>query len=164
MIRPCTDTDFAAIHRIINDAAQAYRGVIPADCWHEPYMPQDELAHQIDSGVAFWGYEQNGALSGVMGIQPVREVTLIRHAYVLTPVRNRGIGSALLGHLRTLTTTPILIGTWAAATWAIRFYEKNGFELIEGEQKNRLLKQYWTIPERQMETSVVLAEAHAYRT
>ena len=163
MIRPCTDADFAAIHEIINDAAQAYRGIIPADRWHEPYMPQDELAHQIESGVVFWGYEQNGALCGVMGIQPVREVTLIRHAYVLTPIRNRGIGTALLGHLRTLTATPILIGTWAAAIWAIRFYEKNGFELVNGEQKNRLLKRYWTIPERQIETSVVLAEWRGQR-
>ena len=163
MIRPCTDADFGAIYEIINDSAQAYRGIIPADRWHEPYMEQAELAHQIDSGVVFWGYEEQGVLSGVMGIQPVRDVTLIRHAYVHTASRNRGIGGALLKHLRTLTDTPILIGTWAAASWAIRFYEKHGFELLAGEHKNRLLKEYWSIPERQIETSVVLAEAGRHR-
>ena len=159
MIRPCADADFQAILEIINDAAQAYRGTIPADCWHEPYMPEAELAHQIESGVRFWGYEENGELSGVMGIQHVRDLTLIRHAYVRTVCRYRGIGAALLMHVRTLTAKPILIGTWAAASWAIRFYEKHGFALIGGEEKNRLLRKYWTIPERQIETSVVLTEA-----
>jgi GNAT superfamily N-acetyltransferase len=159
MIRPCADADFHAILEIINDAAQAYRGIIPADRWQEPYMPAAELAHQLASGVGFWGYEENGDLSGVMGIQHVRDVTLIRHAYVRTACRNRGIGTRLLTHLRTLTAQPILIGTWATAGWAIRFYEKHGFALITGEEKNRLLKKYWSIPERQVETSVVLAEA-----
>ena len=163
MIRICDEADIPTIFEIINDSAQAYRGVIPADCWHEPYMPHAELAQQISSGVEFWGYMQDGALCGVMGIQHVADVTLIRHAYVRTAHRNRGIGAQLLTHLRGLTSKPILIGTWAAATWAIRFYEKNGFELIKGEQKNRLLKEYWTIPERQIETSVVLAEVHGYR-
>ena len=164
MIRPCTDADLFAILEIINDAAQAYRGIIPADRWHEPYMPEAELAHQIESGVRFWGYEENGELSGAMGIQDVRDVTLIRHAYVRTVRRNRGIGASLLAHLRTLTAKPILIGTWAAATWAIRFYEKNGFALIEGEEKTRLLRKYWAIPERQIETSVVLAELREHHT
>ena len=143
---------------IINDSAQAYRGVIPADCWHEPYMPHTELAQQIASGVEFWGYTQDGTLCGVMGIQDVADVTLIRHAYVRTAHRNRGIGAELLTHLRGLTRKPILIGTWAAATWAIRFYEKQGFALVSGEHKNSLLKKYWSIPDRQIETSVVLAE------
>jgi GNAT superfamily N-acetyltransferase len=146
------------ILEIINDAAQAYRGVIPADRWHEPYMQAAELAHQIESGVEFWGYAQRNELSGVMGIQHVRDVTLIRHAYVRTASRNRGIGTALLAHLRTLTSEPVLIGTWAAAGWAIRFYEKHGFALVGGEEKNLLLRRYWSIPERQAETSVVLAE------
>jgi len=158
MIRPCTEADFPAILDIINDAAQAYRGVIPADCWHEPYMEDAELARQIESGVEFWGYVQRDALSGVMGIQHVRDVTLIRHAYVRTILRNSGIGTALLMHLRTLTAKPILIGTWAAADWAIRFYEKHGFALIGNEEKNVLLQKYWSIPQRQAETSVVLAE------
>ena len=163
MIRPCADTDFLAILEIINDAAQAYRGTIPADCWHEPYMQEAELAHQIESGVRFWGYEENGALSGVMGIQHVRDVTLIRHAYVRTVCRSRGIGAALLVHLRTLTAKPILIGTWAAARWAIRFYEKHGFALISGEEKNRLLRKYWSIADRQVETSVVLSEKRGHQ-
>ena len=158
MIRPCTEADFPAILDIINDAAQAYRGVIPADCWHEPYMEDAELARQIESGVEFWGYVLRDALSGVMGIQHVRDVTLIRHAYVRTILRNSGIGTALLMHLRTLTAKPILIGTWAAADWAIRFYEKHGFALIGNEEKNVLLQKYWSIPQRQAETSVVLAE------
>ncbi len=122
-------------------------------------MPEAELAHQLADGVTFWGYEENGDLSGVMGIQHVRDVTLIRHAYVRTARRNLGIGAALLTHLRTLSVKPILIGTWASASWAIRFYEKHGFAMIVGEEKNHLLKKYWSIPERQIETSVVLAEA-----
>ena len=158
MIRSCTSAELPAMLEIINDSAQAYRGVIPADCWHEPYMPHTELAQQIASGVEFWGYTQDGELCGVMGIQHVADVTLIRHAYVRTAHRNRGIGAQLLTHLRGLTRKPILIGTWAAATWAIRFYEKQGFALVSGEHKNSLLKKYWSIPERQIETSVVLAE------
>jgi GNAT superfamily N-acetyltransferase len=163
MIRICDNADIATIFDIINDSAQAYRGVIPADCWHEPYMPDTELAQQIASGVEFWGYTENGQLSGVMGIQHVADVTLIRHAYVRTAERNRGIGAKLLTHLRGLTAKPILIGTWAAASWAIRFYEQHGFALVTGEDKNVLLRKYWAIPDRQIETSVVLAEVRGQR-
>lgn len=158
MIRPCIDTDFDAIAAIINDGAQAYRGVIPADCWTEPYMPEQELRHELAGGVVFWGFEENGELVGVMGIQDVAEVTLIRHAYVRTAYRRRGIGAALLSHLRGLAGKPILIGTWKAATWAIRFYQQHGFRLVAEDEKIRLLKKYWSIPQRQVETSVVLAE------
>lgn len=157
MIRLCVDSDFETIYEIINDAAQAYQGVIPADCWKEPYMPREELRHEIDDGVQFWGYEE-GELVGVMGMQHVQDVTLIRHAYVRTARRNQGIGSQLLIYLRKRTTRPILVGTWADAVWAIRFYEKHGFRLVTGEEKNRLLGKYWSIPKRQVETSVVLAE------
>jgi GNAT superfamily N-acetyltransferase len=143
---------------IINDAAQAYKGVIPADCWHEPYMPKAELQQELEAGVVFWGFEVGGDLVGVMGIQHVQDVTLIRHAYVRTASRNQGLGGQLLAHLRTLTDRPILIGTWAAATWAIRFYEKHGFRLVTPAEKNRLLRKYWTISDRQIETSAVLAE------
>ena len=158
MIGPCGDTDFEMIYAIINDGAEAYRGVIPADRWHEPYMSRDELRHEIDSGVQFWGYQDGGELVGVMGIQDVQVVTLIRHAYVRTASRHRGIGGKLLAELRRLTARPVLIGTWAAATWAIRFYEKHGFRLVTPEEKNRLLKKYWSIPDRQVETSVVLGD------
>lgn len=143
---------------IINDAALAYRGVIPEDCWHEPYMPAAELTREIAADVRFAGYEQAGTLTGVMGTQPVQDVTLIRHAYVSTRAQRQGIGAALLQHLRARTDRPILIGTWARATWAIRFYEKHGFRVIEGVAKNALLKKYWTVPDRQIETSVVLAD------
>ena len=158
MIRLCVPIEFEAIYEIINDAAQAYKGVIPSDCWQEPYMSTEELQLEIESGVVFWGFEANGDLVGVMGIQPVQDVTLIRHAYVRTVNRNRGIGGKLLAHLRTLTDRPILIGTWAAAVWAIRFYEKHGFRLVSPEEKDRLLKKYWTISDRQIETSIVLAD------
>jgi N-acetylglutamate synthase-like GNAT family acetyltransferase len=161
MIRQCGTDDFETIYEIVNDAAVAYKGVIPADRWHEPYMPREELQHEIDAGVRFWGYEENGDLVGVMGIQDVQDVTLIRHAYVRTTQRRKGIGGKLLSHLLTQTERPILIGTWATATWAIRFYEKHGFRLVSEEEKNRLLKKYWSIPERQVETSVVLAETGA---
>ena len=159
MIRRCTTQDFDQIHAIINDGAQSYKGIIPADRWTEPYMSTLQLQHEIDEGVIFWGYEGNGQLSGVMGIQPVRDVTLIRHAYVLTTSQKQGIGAHLLAHLRELATGPVLIGTWADAAWAIRFYEKHGFQLVSGREKDELLKQYWTIPQRQVETSVVLADA-----
>lgn len=158
MIRLCQANDFEHIYAIINDAASAYEGVIPTDCWHEPYMSRAELQHELAAGVEFWGYEQAGELVGVMGSQPVQDVTLIRHAYVRTATRNQGIGGQLLTHLRPLTERPILIGTWAAAVWAIRFYEKHGFRLVTMAEKERLLRKYWTISDRQIETSVVLAE------
>jgi GNAT superfamily N-acetyltransferase len=156
-IRPCRDDEHPAILRIINDAAEAYRGVIPADCWHEPYTPAEELGREIAAGVVFWGYEDDGALAGVMGIQPVHDVDLIRHAYVLTRAQRQGVGSALLRHLRQLSHRRIMIGTWAAADWAIRFYERHGFVCVPAERKTSLLKTYWTVPDRQIETSVVLA-------
>jgi GNAT superfamily N-acetyltransferase len=158
MIRKCDDTDFETIYEIVNDGAQAYKGVIPADRLKEPYMGRDALRHEIDAGVEFWGYEEAGEVLGVMGIQHVLDVTLIRHAYVRTARQNKGIGGKLLLHLRTRTSRPILIGTWADASWAIRFYEKHGFRVVTVEEKNRLLKKYWSIPDRQIETSVVMAE------
>ncbi|MGH8701730.1 MAG: GNAT family N-acetyltransferase [Burkholderiales bacterium] len=159
MIRLCNDADIPAIFTIINDAAQAYRGAIPDDCWNDPYMPEQELRHELASGVVFWGYEENNELVGVMGIQDVADVTLIRHSYVRTAQRRRGIGAKLLSHLRTVADKPILIGTWKAATWAVRFYRKHGFRVVPEEEKNRLLRKYWTISDRQIETSLVLAEA-----
>jgi N-acetylglutamate synthase-like GNAT family acetyltransferase len=158
MIRQCSADDFEAIWEIINDGARAYKGVIPEDRWKEPYMTRDELRHEMAEGVGFWGLEQDGELSGVMGIQAVKDVTLIRHAYIRTDRQKSGIGAKLLTHLLSLTNTPVLIGTWAAATWAIRFYEKNGFRQVEEQEKNRLLKKYWTVPEEQIATSVVLAD------
>ena len=158
-IRPCSTIDVPALFTIINDAAQAYRGIIPADRWHEPYMPREELEHEIADGVAFWGAERDGRLVGVMGIQDRGDVALIRHAYVRTSERRKGIGEALLAHLETLTAGPILIGTWGAATWAIAFYEKHGYRVLPRPEIVRLLHKYWCIPERQVETSVVLANA-----
>jgi N-acetylglutamate synthase-like GNAT family acetyltransferase len=157
MLERCTHHDFGEIYEIINDAASAYKNVIPADCWYEPYMPESELSLQIEEGVEFWCYKEDDKILGVMGIQDKREVTLIRHAYVRTPERNKGIGRKLLAHLRTLTSKPILIGTWAAADWAIQFYQKHGFRLLSAEEKNKLLLKYWNISQRQVETSVVLA-------
>lgn len=159
MIRLCTSQDFDRIHAIINDGARAYRGIIPADRWSDPYMSTHQLRHEINEGVIFWGYQDNGQLSGVMGIQPVRDVTLIRHAYVVTTSQKQGIGARLLAHLRELATGPVLIGTWSDATWAIRFYEKHGFQIVGAAEKDQLLKTYWSIPARQVETSVVLADA-----
>jgi len=156
MIRPCTDSDVGDIFAIVNDAAKAYKGVIPSDRWHEPYMPLDELTEEIAAGVKFWGYEDGGQLAGIMGMQPVKDVTLIRHAYVRTEMRSRGIGGKLLAHLLGQIEGRILVGTWKAADWAVRFYQKHGFQLVSGEEKDRLLKTYWHIPERQIETSVVL--------
>ena len=158
MIRKCKPEDFKTIYTIINDAAQAYEGIIPADRWKYPYMPEYELKHEIDDGVIFWGYEENGKLIGVMGIQDVKDVTLIRHAYVKTSRRNQGIGSRLLQFLLEKTEKPVLIGTWADVHWATRFYEKHGFRQVSTDEKNMLLKKYWKIPERQVETSVVLAD------
>lgn len=157
MIRRCTDDDFAAIESVINEAAEAYRGVIPADCWHEPYMPAQELKNEIAAGVNFWGWENAGALAGVMGIQEVRGATLIRHAYVRVGQQGRGIGSELLAFLIGQAQGALLVGTWAAAEWAIRFYQRHGFRLVSAEEKDRLLATYWNIPRRQKETSVVLA-------
>ncbi len=158
MIRPCNENDFDTILAIINDAAQAYCGVIPTNCFQVPYVPEEYLRHEIESGVRFFGWDEGGELVGVMGIQDVQDVTLIRHAYVRTANRNGGIGGKLLGELRKLTARTVLIGTWAAATWAIRFYEKHGFRMVTPEEKDRLLKKYWSISERQVETSVVLAD------
>ncbi len=158
VIRCCDERDFELIWSIINDGARAYVGVIPADCWTEPYMSRDELRAEMDDGVTFWGYQENDALKGVMGIQQVTDVTLIRHAYVRTGSQKRGIGGHLLSHLRKLTHRPVLIGTWADAVWAIRFYEKYGFHVVTPEQKERLLMRYWNVPRRQGEVSVVLAD------
>ena len=157
VIRPCQDDDRAAIIAIINAAADAYRGIIPADQWHEPYMPSDELDREIAAGVAFWGYAEHGALQGVIGLQPVRDVDLIRHVYVLPGTQRRGIGSRLLQALRNMSTKQMLVGTWAAAEWAIRFYERYDFALVSPEHKTALLTEYWNIPQRQVDTSVVLA-------
>ena len=157
-IRPCRDDERAAILAIVNAAAEAYRGVIPDDRWHEPYMDRLELDGEIAAGIEFWGYEADGALIGVMGIQSLEDVDLIRHAYVLPGSQRAGVGRALLAHLRPLTGRRMLVGTWAAAEWAIRFYRGNGFELVSPEHKTALLRTYWTIPDRQIETSVVLAD------
>ncbi|MBV9016218.1 MAG: GNAT family N-acetyltransferase [Alphaproteobacteria bacterium] len=156
-VRLCRDDERAIILAIINAAAEAYRGVIPDDCWHEPYMPREELEREIDAGIQFWGFESDGALIGVMGIQPVRDVDLIRHAYVLPASQRNGAGGALLQHLRGLSSRRMLIGTWAAAEWAVDFYRRHGFEVVSPERKTELLKAYWTVPDRQIETSVVLA-------
>ncbi len=158
MIRRCEEKDFDTVFEIINDAAQAYKGIIPPDRWKAPYMSRDELAREIEEGVVFWGDEEDGELLGVMGVQDVEDVTLIRHAYVRTARRNRGIGSKLLSSLRKRISKPVLIGTWTDATWAIRFYEKHGFKVVSHDEKERLLRKYWKIPERQVETSVVLKE------
>ena len=158
MIRRCDARDFSLIFTIINDGARAYKGIIPADCWTEPYMSRRQLKHEIDEGVIFWGYEEGGGLIGVMGIQKVKDVTLIRHAYVRTGSQKRGIGARLLSHLLDLANGPVLIGTWADAVWAIRFYERYGFQMVGPEEKDTLLKKYWTVPERQIETSVVLVD------
>ncbi len=157
-IRKCDGNDFEIIYSIINGAAQAYKGVIPDDCWKEPYMSKDELQRENEEGVVFWGYEEDGELVGVMGLQHIRDVALIRHSYVHSSKQNQGIGGKLLFHLRRQTARPILVGTWADAVWAIRFYEKNGFQLVSPEEKDMLLKKYWSIPERQIESSVVLVD------
>jgi N-acetylglutamate synthase-like GNAT family acetyltransferase len=158
MIRRCDPRDFESIWAIINDGAQAYKGIIPADRWTEPYMSREKLQHEIDDGVIFWGYEDTGTLVAVMGIQQVQDVTLIRHAYVRTTSQKQGIGALLLSHLRKMANHPVLIGTWADATWAVRFYERYGFQIVAPGEKHRLLKKYWTVPDRQIETSVVLAD------
>jgi GNAT superfamily N-acetyltransferase len=161
MIRKCEERDFHEILTVINDGAQAYHGVIPKDRWKEPYMSASELRHEIADGVLFSGWDENARLLGVMGIQEVEDVCLIRHAYVRTSDRHQGIGSRLLRHFMEATGNPILIGTWADASWAIRFYEKHGFRVVGPEQKDFLLKRYWKIPARQIETSVVLVDKRA---
>lgn len=157
-IRSCRPDELGLIGEIINDAAQAYKEVIPPDRWQEPYMPPAELKKQVAAGVVFWGMEQSGKLAGVMGTQLVQDVTLIRHAYVRTAFQKRGIGGQLLRHLHAMAPGPVLVGTWAAASWAIAFYEKHGFRKVIPAEKDRLLKKYWSIPDRQIETSVVMAD------
>jgi len=157
MIRSLLPSDFDAILKVINDAAQAYKGVIPDDRWKEPYMSAEELKEEIEAGVRFFGWVEGGHLLGVTGIQALKDTTLIRHAYVIPGCQRRGTGTRLLEYLMGLAETPeVLVGTWADATWAIRFYEKHGFKLVSSREKDRLLRKYWNIPERQIETSVVL--------
>ena len=159
MIAPCTEAHIPAIFAIVNDAAQAYRGHVPDDCLHEPYMSEPELRGEIAAGVRFFGWFEDGELLGVMGIQDVQDVTLIRHAYVATHARRGGIGGKLLEHLLALTQRPVLVGTWRAATWAVDFYARHGFRLVDGAEKTALRRKYWSISERQNETSVVLRYA-----
>ncbi|MCL5877864.1 MAG: GNAT family N-acetyltransferase [Candidatus Bathyarchaeota archaeon] len=159
MISKLSSKDFQAIYTIINDASFAYKGKIPQDCFKEPYMPQEELQAEIESGVQFYGITQDGELAAVMGIQPVGEVALIRHAYTLASHQRQGLGEKLLNYLLGLAETErVLVGTWELATWAIKFYQKHGFELLSREETNKLLHKYWNIPERQVETSVVLEQ------
>ena len=158
MIRPCSRADAEHIHRVINDGAEAYRGVIPTDRWHVPYMLLSKLLQEMDRGVRFQGFYQDETLVGVMGIEDVKDVSLIRHAYVGTAHQRQGIGAALMDHLISSTRRPLLVGTWAAATWAVRFYERRGFTLVTPEEKDYLLDAYWSIPRRQRDTSVVLAD------
>lgn len=158
VIRACTNQDLEGILDVINDAAQAYKGVIPEDRFKDPYMPRRELRQEIEDEVRFWGFEQDGQLVGVMGLQDIEDVTLIRHAYVRTTHRRRGIGGRLLNDLRSKATRPLLVGTWAAADSAIEFYRQHGFEMVPPNQVPLLLRRYWSVPDRQIEASVVLAE------
>jgi N-acetylglutamate synthase-like GNAT family acetyltransferase len=164
VVRRADDADLVAILAIVNDAAHAYRGVIPADRWHDPYMSRDELAHEIAAGVVFWVAEEEGRLLGVMGIQDKGDVALVRHAYVASATQRSGVGTRLLRHVESLVDEPLLIGTWAAASWAIEFYRRNGFTVVSSEDKDRLLRTYWSIPVRQIETSVVLANSRWFDT
>jgi N-acetylglutamate synthase-like GNAT family acetyltransferase len=158
LIRKSREADMGVMLTIINEAAQAYRGVIPADRWHEPYMPMHELVEEIAAGVVFWVAEQEGRLLGVMGIQDKGDVALVRHAYVAPSTQRKGVGTRLLRHVEGLNSKPLLIGTWADALWAIEFYRRNGFTVVPSSHKDRLLRTYWSIPARQIETSVVLAD------
>ena len=159
MIRSCADHDVFDIYAVINDAAHAYRGVIPQDRWKEPYMPAEELRAEMAAGVRFLGYWLGTQLVGVMGLQDVLDVALIRHAYVRTAYRNQGIGGQLLAELRSQSQRPLLVGTWAAARWAIRFYEKHGFRLVSERSNRQLLRKYWSLPASQVEASVVLTQS-----
>jgi N-acetylglutamate synthase-like GNAT family acetyltransferase len=163
VIRRVRPEERNALLAVVNDAARAYRGVIPADRWHEPYMPREELDAEIAGGVEFWVAEKEGRLLGVMGVQDKGEVALVRHAYVATAAQREGVGQGLLRHIQGLATKPLLVGTWAAAEWAIAFYRRNGFTLVPQERKDALLRKYWSIPERQIETSVVLASRNPNR-
>jgi N-acetylglutamate synthase-like GNAT family acetyltransferase len=164
VIRESTGADLGMILAIVNDAAHAYRGVIPADRWHEPYMSSDELAKEIADGVVFWVAEQEQRILGVMGIQDKGDVALVRHAYVATTTQRSGVGTRLLRHVETLVDKPVLIGTWADASWAIEFYRRNGYTLVSRPDTDRLLRKYWSIPPRQIETSVVLASGRWVHT
>lgn len=163
-IRLLTDADHPVLLGIVNEAAEAYRGVIPDDCFHQPYMTAEEVSREIAAGVVFFGLDEGGRLLGVMGLQDVGDVTLIRHAYVRPEAQRRGVGGRLLAHLLELTDRPVLVGTWAAAHWAVAFYERHGFTLITPRAKDLGLRRYWDISERQVETSVVLADRRALRT
>lgn len=158
MIRPCIQSDFSTLLTLINVAAEAYRGVIPFNCWREPYMPASELEYEMSEGIEFSGFEMDNTLVGIMGLQEVKDVALIRHAYVSPSVQRQGIGSSLLANCCELTERPLLVGTWADAEWAIHFYQKHGFQIISPQEKNSLLSNYWRITERQIETSVVLGD------
>jgi GNAT superfamily N-acetyltransferase len=155
-IRACTPADFDAIFAVVNDAAVAYRGIIAADCWQEPYMPREELRHEVADGVRFWGFFEGDELLGVMGLQDAGDVALIRHAYTRSAAQGKGIGTALLEHLQDQTDRPLLVGTWKAATWAIRFYERHGFRVVDPGRTTELLRRYWSVSARQIEESVVL--------
>jgi N-acetylglutamate synthase-like GNAT family acetyltransferase len=158
MIKKVESNQSQQLYETINDGAQVYQGVIPADCWQEPYMPQAELQRELAGGVVFWGLERNGRLLGAMGRQDRGEVFLIRHAHVLRVCQQQGIGSQLLAFLLSGLDKPTLVGTWAAAWWAVQFYQKHGFQMVTSAEKDRLLRTYWNISERQVETSVVLAD------
>ena len=157
-IRESEQADLAEIFAVVNEAAQAYRGVVPIDRWHEPYMPMSELEREIAQRIIFWVAEEEGHLLGVMGIQDKGAVALVRHAYVRPTTQRKGVGTKLLRHVESLAGMPVLIGTWADASWAIEFYRRNGYAVVSDGHKERLLRTYWSIPERQIETSVVLAD------
>ena len=155
MIRECTESDAERICFVVNEAAEAYRGVIPDDCWHAPYMPLDELRREM-AGMTFFGWDDGDGLAGVMGYQPLEGVTLVRHAYVLSTRQGEGIGGRLLDHLTAMSSGRLLVGTWKAATWAVRFYERHGLRRLGDAESQELLRRYWDIPQRQRETSLVL--------
>jgi GNAT superfamily N-acetyltransferase len=159
LIRASAPADHPAILAIVNEAARAYRGIIPDDRWHEPYMPAEDLEREVAHGVHFWLAEDEGRVLGVMGIQDKGAVALVRHAYVTPRVQRGGVGTRLLRHVEGLADKPILIGTWADAAWAIDFYKRSGYRVVADSDKDRLLRTYWSIPERQIQTSVVLADA-----